>query len=103
MAGAASHRQGTGGGAPRRQPAAGDAAGLAIEGLALARGMRVIQPSLTHRMAAGEITLTSKNKTSTRKGVSGASGSKLLRKFKFDPAQPMAPRSRHRGHMMMET
>ena len=40
-----------------RQLAAGDAPGLAIEGLALARGMRVIQPSLTHRMAAGEITL----------------------------------------------
>ena len=71
MAGAASHRQGTGGGAPRRQPAAGDAKGLAIEGLALARGMRVIQPSLTHRMAAGEITLVT--------GPNGSGKSTLLR------------------------
>ena len=71
MAGAASHRQGTGGGGPRRQPAAGDATGLAIEGLALARGMRVIQPSLTHRMAAGEITLVT--------GPNGSGKSTLLR------------------------
>ena len=71
MAGAASHRQGTGGGAPRRQSAAGDATGLAIEGLALARGMRVIQPSLTHRMAAGEITLVT--------GPNGSGKSTLLR------------------------
>ena len=70
MAGAASHRQGTGGGA-RRQSAAGDATGLAIEGLALARGMRVIQPSLTHRMAAGEITLVT--------GPNGSGKSTLLR------------------------
>ena len=71
MAGAASHRQGTGGGGPRRQPAAGGATGLAIEGLALARGMRVIQPSLTHRMAAGEITLVT--------GPNGSGKSTLLR------------------------
>ena len=71
MAGAASHRQGTGGGAPRRQPPAGDATGLAIEGLALARGMRVIQPPLTHRMAAGEITLVT--------GPNGSGKSTLLR------------------------
>ena len=81
MAGAASHQQGTGGGGPQRDSAAGRATGpaiegltiegLAIEGLALARGMRVIQPSLTHRMAAGEITLVT--------GPNGSGKSTLLR------------------------
>ena len=71
MAGAASHRQGTDGGDRRRNSAVGDAASLAVEGLALARGMRVIQPSLTHRMAAGDITLVT--------GPNGSGKSTLLR------------------------
>ena len=71
MAGAASHRQGTDGGARRRQPFAGGAPGLAIEALALGRGMRIIQPSLAHRMAAGEITLVT--------GPNGSGKSTLLR------------------------
>ena len=71
MAGAASHRQGIGDSDARREPAGGGASGLVIAGVALARGMRVIQPSLTHRMAAGEITLVT--------GPNGSGKSTLLR------------------------
>ena len=71
MAGAASHRQARGGGDARRDGADGAACGLVIAGVALARGMRVIQPSLTHRMAAGEITLVT--------GPNGSGKSTLLR------------------------
>ena len=44
---------------------------LVIDGVALARGMRVIQPAMTYRMAAGEITLVT--------GPNGSGKSTLLR------------------------
>jgi heme exporter protein A len=70
MAAAITHQQGMSDD-PRRKTTDDRTVGLVIDGVALARGMRVIQPALSHSIAPGGMTLLT--------GPNGSGKSTLLR------------------------